>query len=235
MSARRAVVALLSGALALSALAAPAQETETPRVRARIEPERAVLVGEPARLLVDVLTPTWFLSAPQLPDLEVEGALVRLEERGLNLSERVDGATWTGVRRTYVVTPMRRGVLEVPGFEVTVVYAIDARRSEPTPLRTAPVRIEARVPEAAAGLDYFVPAARLELSQTLEPEPGGLRVGDALRRTLTVDAVGAFAMILPPLALAAPESATAYPDPPRVEDRPGERGAPRQARRVEAV
>ena len=97
---------------------------------------------------------------------------------------------------------MRAGVLEIPSFEVTVVYAIDAKRSEPTRLAT---------------------------------EPKGLKVGDSLRRTIRIDAEGTFAMMLPPTTFEPIEGLTAYPDPPEVEERAGERGASRIARRVDAV
>jgi len=86
-----------------------AQEGERPFVRVRIEPDTAAMVGEPARLVVDVLTPSWFLSPPQFPTLEVEDSLVVFEERGRNLTERAGSTTWSGIKRFYLIYPMRPG------------------------------------------------------------------------------------------------------------------------------
>jgi len=81
---------------------------------------------------------------------------------------------------------------------------------------------------AAAGADLAEPERAAE-------EPKGLAVGEALRRTVTIEAEGAFGMMLPPLPVPAIAGLSAYPDPPHVEDRGGERGAARVARRVESV
>ena len=226
---------VLAATLLLAFVARAAAQEPGPIVRARVEPAGGVMVGEPARVVVDVLTPTWFLSPPQFPTLDVPGALVVFEERGINLNESIDGTSYSGLQRDYLVYPMREGRLEIPSLEVTVVYAIDAKPSTPTPLSTKPLSFEATVPAAARGLDSFVSANRLRLRQTLEPQPKGLAVGEALRRTVTIEAEGAFGMMLPPLPAPAIAGLSAYPDPPHVEDRGGERGAARVARRVESV
>jgi len=64
---------LLLYLLALTGTAA-AQE---PQVRAAITPG-AVSVGEPARLTVTVLVPTWFTSPPTYPSLDLANAVTRL-------------------------------------------------------------------------------------------------------------------------------------------------------------
>ena len=222
--------------LLLLACVAPAAAQEPGAiVRAHVEPAGGVMVGEPARVVIDVLTPTWFLSPPQFPALDVPGALVVFQERGVNLNESIEGTSYSGIQREYLVYPMREGRLSIPPFEVTVVYAIDTRPSMPTPLATQPISFEATVPAAARGLDSFVSALRLDLRQTLEPPPKGLAVGGALRRTVTIEAEGAFGMMLPPLPAPTIAGLSAYPDPPQVEDHGGERGEARVARRVESV
>jgi hypothetical protein len=226
-----------SGALLLLLSVAPvmAEEAPLPLVRARVEPVAAVMVGEPVRVVVDVLTPTWFPEPPRFPTLDVKDAFVLFQERGINLTESIGDTSYSGLQKEYLVYPMREGRFEVPPFEVTVVYSIDAKPSKPTPLATVPLSFEATIPAAARGVGYFVSATRLDLDQTLEPQPKGLAVGAALRRTVTVEAQGAFGMMLPALAVPAIDGLSAYPDPPQVEDRAGERGEARMARRVESV
>lgn len=225
----------LATLLLLAAVGPAVAQEPGPIVRARVEPAGPVMVGEPARIVVDVLTPTWFLSPPRFPTLDVPGALVVFEERGLNLNESIEGTSYSGLQRDYLVYPMREGRLEVPSFDVTVVYAIDAKPSKPTPLATKPLSLEAAVPAAARGLGTFVSATKLRLRQTLDRPPKGLAVGGSLRRTVTIDAEGAFGMMLPPLPPAEIAGLSAYPDPPQVEDHAGERGEARVARRVDSV
>ena len=215
-------------------LAAPA-DAASPLVRARLEPASAkVMVGEPARIVLDVLTPTWFLAPPVFPTIEVADALVVFEGRGINLNESIGGAPYAGIQREYLVYPMRPGRIEVPPIDVTIVFAIDAKPSAPMRLSTRPLSFLAEVPAGAGGLDRFVAARRLLVRQALEPQAKGLVVGDALRRTLTIDAEEAFAMMLPQITVAPIAGIAIYADPPRVEERAGERGAPRTARRVES-
>lgn len=222
--------------LLLVASAAPTGAQEPgPVVRARVEPPDEVMVGEPARVVVDVLTPTWFLAPPQFPTLDVPGALVVFEEHGVNLNESIEGTSYSGLQRDYLVYPMREGPFTIPPFEVTVVYAVEAKPSPPTPLPTKPLSFEATVPAAARGLGYFVSARRLDLRQALDPQPKGLAVGGALRRTVTITAEEAFGMMLPPVSTPAIAGLSVYPDPPRVEDRGGERGQARVGRRVESI
>lgn len=215
-------------------LVAPA-DAASPLVRARLEPASAkVMVGEPARIVLDVLTPTWFLAPPVFPTIEVTDALVVFEERGININESIGGAPYAGIQREYLVYPMRPGRIEVPPIDVTIVFAIDAKPSTPTRISTRPLSFLAELPAGAGGLDRFVAARRLLVRQALEPQAKGLVVGDALRRTLTIDAEEAFAMMLPEITVAPIAGIAIYADPPRVEERAGERGAPRTARRVES-
>ena len=225
---------MLAIGFALLAAGAHAQDAQ-PFVRARLEPGGPVIVGEKVTLVVDVFVPTWFTSAPSFPEIEVDDAMVIFEERGTNLNERVGTASFAGQRRSYLIYPMRPGALTVPRFDVTIRYAIDARPSDPTPLRVESATLTVTVPDEAGDLDYFVASTALELTAALDPEPKGLRVGDALRRTLTVSAREAFAMMLPPLEPVAPDGLAAYPDPPIVSDAGGVRGEARVASRVESV
>jgi hypothetical protein len=219
----------------LSAVAVAAAEDAGPLVRARVEPAGSVMVGEPVRLVVDVLTPTWFLAPPQFPTLEVPDAIVLFQERGLNLNESIAGTSYSGLQREYIVIPMRAGRFEIPPFEVSVVYAVDTKPSEPTPVSTRSLSFEATIPSGAEGLAHFVSASRLDIRQSLDPQPKDLVVGGALRRTITIDAEGAFGMMLPPLPVPVIDGLSVYPDPPQVADRSGERGQARTARRVESV
>jgi hypothetical protein len=124
----------------------------------------------------------------------------------------------------------------VPPLEVEVVYALpNARPSEPLTLTGPPLGFEARVPPEAAGLDYFIAAGSFTLEQKVEPEVEGLRVGDAVTRTVTLRATDASSMMLPLTEFPAIDGLAVYHDPTRASDTGGERGEARRATRVDAA
>ena len=156
------VATLLPLALLFAATGQAQEEGLQPIVRARVETETPVMVGETVTLSVEVLTPSWFPRAPQFPAaLQVENAVAVFDESfRTNLSERIDGDSWSGIRRHYLVYPQLAGAYTVPPIQVEVVYALpNARPSEPLTLTGHPLSFEARVPPEAAGLDYFIAAA----------------------------------------------------------------------------
>ena len=71
------------------------------------------------RLAVEVLVPTFFRGPVQFPEeIEMPDAIVRLTPgSSTNLNERIDGASWAGIRRTYRVYPIRPGTIEITAPE----------------------------------------------------------------------------------------------------------------------
>jgi hypothetical protein len=194
------------------------------------------MVGETVTLSVDVLTPTWFPRAPRFPAaLHVDNAVAVFDESfRTNLSERIEGESWSGIRRRYLIYPQLAGAYAVPAVEVEVVYALpNARPSEPLTLAGPALRFEARVPPEAAGLDYFIAARGLRLEQKVEPGVEGLRVGDAVARTVTLTATDGSSMMLPTTEFPTIDGLAVYPDPTRASDSGGERGDARRATRVD--
>ena len=232
----RQAAAWLPVALLLAGPATAQESGDQPVVRARIETDSPAMVGETVTLTVDVLTPTWFPRAPQFPAaLQVENAVAVFDESfRVNLSERVGSDTWSGIQRRYLIYPQLAGVYSVPPVEVKVVYALpNARPSEPIALAGPPLHFEARVPPEAAGLDYFIAARGFALEQKVEPGTEGLRVGDAVTRTVTLRATDASSMMLPTTEFPTIDGLSVYADPTRAGDGGGERGEARRARRVD--
>jgi len=239
-AAARHLGVLLTGLLVIAGAAAPAsaqEQPDRPIVRARLEPEGVVVVGEPVTLVVEVLTPTWFPRPPRFAVPDVENAIAEESPgAGFNLNERIGNQSWAGLHREFLIYPQVPGEYVVPPATVEVVYALpDARPSEPITLEAGELRFEARVPAAAAGLDYFISARRFDLTQSVDPPPDGLKVGDAVTRTITMTAAESSSMMLPALAFEPVEGLAVYPASPRTADEGGERGTERRATRVESV
>ncbi|MGO4505084.1 MULTISPECIES: BatD family protein [unclassified Dyella] len=213
---------LIACLLYLSVVLAYADEPQAPpapppvRVRVHQEPVGTLMQGETARIVVDVLTSDFFIDAPVLPELHIDGAYLSLSaETPGHLVETVDGQSWSGVSRTYLITPLMSGPIDIPSFEITA--HLGAQRT-PVAVQTQPLSLEVRALVLPAGVTEALIARSLKITQTITPEDGGLHVGDTLTRRIEISAEGAPAMMLPPSTFAPVDGLTLYPASPVVRD-----------------
>lgn len=201
--------------LLVCAVPAVAQE---PILRYEIDESEAI-PGQAVSLRLTVLVPTFLPAPPSWPSYEAPNLLVRVGFTG-PVSERIDGATWSGVSRRYLIAPMVPGRVSLPAQEISVTWA-DPETSAPrrSSLSTEPLTITAIVPDGAEGLEPFVAAEALTLQQSVEGTPERMEPGDSVIRTVTATIEGTSPMFLPSLL---PPHAIAglrvYPDSPIFEE-----------------
>ena len=214
-------------ALLLAALALDAQ-AGAPIVRTRIAPT-AVTIGQPVTLTIDVLVPTWFGGAIEYPPaLAIPDAVAKLsDERAVNLNERIDGESYAGMSKTYVIVPQKAGAFAVPAIALRVPYAVDGK--------TAPQKFDARLPPGAEDLGYFISTRSYRLTQQVVPALKDLKVGDAVTRTITQRATDLAPMFLPALRFDPIDGLELYPAEPVLAEQGGQRGAPGVATRIDGV
>jgi hypothetical protein len=191
-------------------------------IRARVEPQETVYVGQKVRLWVDVLTRTWFRQAPRYPTaLEVEKAIVLPPATfGVNATERIGGETYAVQSRSYTIFPQTPGRFEVPEVEVRIVVALeDASPSPELTLRTPPASFEARLPEEAEGLGLVLATPQLTVREEYSRPLADLETGQSFRRTVSMTIRDAVGMLLPVLSFEAAEGIAVYPERPEVSDR----------------
>lgn len=224
--------------LTLPGAAAGAQGEPRALIRSHLLDGEQVLVSQPSRLAVDVLVPTYFSGSPRFPDeIELEDAFTMLLPGwSVNLTERIGGKTWSGIRRTYTVFGLQPGLIAVPSVEVAVRWANESGRpGEWQTLRSAPLELRASLPSGAGAIKPFLAAHELRLLETLQPDPQQLKVGDALTRTITMEMEGTPSFFLPELEFDEIAGLGVYPAAGRSRDSGGERGSPRIGRRVQSV
>jgi hypothetical protein len=232
---RRVAAALLFALCSAGIAAAQDSGAPQPIVRATLKPD-SVLVGRPVTLEITVLAPNYLTGPPEFPDIQLNNAVTRPLGSGTNLSEEHQGTTYAGVMHEYAIYPQEPGAYAITGRSVTFTYAIDPpRRSPPVTLPLPDLAFTATIPDAAQGLDPFLASTRLTLRQSVDPQPGDLKVGDSLARTITVEAADLPAMLLPPVRFAAIEGLSVYPDQPQLDDKPGDRGGPSTGTRIDRV
>ena len=181
------LLALFSSAL----LAAEAQL----RVQAQLLPGDSAVVGETVQLQLDVLTDTWFTSAPQLPELNLPGALVTPPAgQAQHLTERQDGTALFGMRYLYQITLQQAGDLQLPALTVT---ATPGNAQAPLSASSQPLVLHARLPPGVAAGQQLLVASQVRFSQQSSPASNELKVGDSLTRSVTLQAEGALSLMLP--------------------------------------
>ena len=166
-----------------------AQDSQSlkPLVRARVEPDSKVTVGQPISVIVEVLVPSWFTGAPKFPEFDLRDAIVIFTDRGSNFSEQIDGETWAGQSREYTIYPQRAGSYAIPSIPVEVrYYAEGVGTGKKATSLSPPLTFTAHIPQEAKGLSYFIAARKLDLSQQFDRKPTTLKVGEAFTRTITV-------------------------------------------------
>jgi hypothetical protein len=180
--------------------------------------EAEVIVGQPIRLQIKVLVPTYMPQPPIYPTIELPDLMVRLPDRATTpTSERRDGASLSGTIRTYRLYPLAAGVFEIPEQVLNLTYADpDTNAPITTEIAMPAQSFTATVPAAAQDLDPPVIAAGFTLEQDIQGDTD-LGVGDAITRVVTARIDGTTPVLIPPLVMAIENPALrAYPKEPRV-------------------
>ena len=200
--------------------AAPLHAAE-PVVRVDILTPAPIVAGQQVQVQVDVLVPNFFMSPLQFPIFDLPNAIVTLPDvRALNLVETIDGESYSGIRRLYYLTPQAPGDYVLPPAKITFAYAAVPGQATDGSVTLPPVKFTvAGVPGAPAG--NVAAATALTVTQSLDREPSGLKAGDTLVRTITVEAQGMQAMMIPVPEFTVPEGVRIYPHDPALSDKEG--------------
>jgi hypothetical protein len=228
----------MRGALALLVLALPAAvlAANAPQVRVRIEQSGPIYVGQSLRIDVTVLVPNFFMSSPQFPLFDLPGAVVTMPGEGAaNVTETINGITYAGIRRAYVIVPQREGSFVLPPARITFQYASVPGQPSPGSVTLPPETFDARLPPGVKTPQGALPVARVTIKQQVEGLTRPLRVGDAITRRVEVFADHTQSMMIPPPSFAAPAGVRVYRKDPQLTDVTDERGQFLGGRRVDVA
>ncbi|CAM2154401.1 exported protein of unknown function [Pararobbsia alpina] len=167
------------------------------RVRVHLDPAGPVVAGTEVKLVVDLLTTTYFTDAPDWPLFNLADAVVSLpDEQATNLSETIDGVRWFGVSRAYRIAPQAAKTFDIAPFVITLhPGGIDT----PVKVTTPALKLIATLPEGAEGMKTFFATTALTATQQIAPAKKDAQVGEAITRTITQRATGTQAMLVPPV------------------------------------
>jgi hypothetical protein len=204
---------LVTLSLTVARAQTPAPE---PILRTSIDPPR-VVVGQKATLRIDVLAPNYMTTPPELPDFQVRNAVTR-QLQSVNINEQQNGTGYAGVRFEFAIYPQEPGSYAVAGQKLTVHYAAEPPATRDAELILPRIDFAAFVPDAAAALHPFLAAEKLTAEQTVQRSSEQLKTGDSVTRTVTINADGTPAMLLPPRSFGPIDGLTLYPAQPSLDD-----------------
>ncbi|WP_226704162.1 BatD family protein [Microbulbifer elongatus] len=213
---KRWTVLLTTWMLSAATLAA-----DKPIIESKLSEVKAV-PGQSISLFVTILVPTWMTQPADFPEFDQPNLSVTLPGRSsLAVSRVIDGQTWAGVTREYLIVPLAPGNYQLPAGEIKVTYSDpDGTGELQTALRLAPPPIRVTTPKGAEGLTPFIAARDLTLTQKIEGDPEDLRPGDAFSRTVTAIIEGTTVMFIPQLLdTRSPEGLAAYADAHKAADK----------------
>jgi hypothetical protein len=218
--------------IALISTTAFAAEPEL-RVHATLLPADTAMVGSIVELQLDVLTDTWFTSAPTLPDLKLPGTLVMPPDgHAEHLNQTIDGKSFNGMRYTYLITPNVAQAYDVAPLTVRVT---PGQATAELSAQSQPMHFTATQPPGFQAGEPVLVAQGLRFSQKVINSSTPLKVGDSLTRQLTLQADGALAMSLPTPSLDDVAGLSRYPKNPQVTSLDDGRGNFTGGQRIDSV
>lgn len=189
-------------------------------LRTSVVPEEA-WVGQRVVLQIDVLGNSGWAQITRFGEVEINGAyLIRTDSQGTRLQETIDGVSYSGQRYELSIYPQEAGSVEVPAITVEVTtkgWDPDAAAQVQHAITHA-VTISVKTPPGAGNVRGLMSSTRLTAGQEWEPEIEVPKVGDALKRTTTLEAEDVSAMAFTPLEHGDIPGVGVYPGEPDVSD-----------------
>lgn len=190
---------------------------ESAKIRTTLATKGDIWVGQKVTVVIDLLVPTYFASAPAFDVPDVPGTLILPpgSETPVLGNEKIGETTYTTQRHELTIYPQRAGSMVLPAFTVRVSAASKpGQASTVSQLKTTPITFKSVMPPGTEGLSIILSANSVEVKDSWQPEATKLKVGDAVTRTIQITVPDVPGMVVPPI---------------RWTQLPGLRGYPRQA------
>ncbi|WP_433740745.1 BatD family protein [Pseudomonas putida] len=170
-----------------------------------------------------------------LPPLQIPDTHIEQLGESRTYEKDINGVRHGVIEMRYAIYPQHSGELIIPQQEFNAAL-VDANPSQDTasqaPKSGKLMRISSKeilLTVKAKPISYpadlpWLPARNLTLSETWNPEPEHVQVGDSLTRSLTVKAEGLASTQLPPLPGTEVSGLRRYPDQPVLANQNSERG-----------
>lgn len=210
--------------------------TAVGKVETKLNAEGDIWVGQRVPLTIKILAPGFSIDGVPAIDIpEIPGLIVlKLPGPPGIGNETIDDTSYVTQLHEFALFPQRAAEFTLPAF--TVRFASSAGFGMPVTsfsVKTRPLKFVSKLPPGAEKLQTIISTSSLTLQETWSPDIRAAKVGDAVTRTVTMQAADVPGMEFPPLAWAPIEGVGVYPKRPVVTD-VSERGS-LSGRRIETV
>ena len=191
-------------------------------VRTSVESMETIWLGQRVSLFIDILGRDGWAQIKRAGDFKIPGALVlRVETQGTRIQETIDGQSYSGQRYELLVFPKRAGTIQVPVIPLEVEikqWGSDAQTVIEN-LNTTALQIQVKMPPGVQDSTDLISSTGMRFGQQWQPGEEDLKVGDSLKRAITIEAPDIPGAAFPPLRFDPVKSTAVYPAEPLVEDR----------------
>lgn len=153
--------------------------------------KKKVLLEQPVKIKVTAYSATWFAEPLTIGNLQVSGAFVQSFKRTQSGIRYINKKKYASLEFHYILFPYNEGELTIP--ELTITTSIPPEggyKGRPVTLKTKALVIEVDpVPPDADPSNWLV-ANDARISERWFPDPGTLKIGDVVTRTITIRAFG---------------------------------------------
>lgn len=166
---------------------------------------KKVAPGQPVTVAVTFWTDSWFSPPPAWPDFPVQnGVLLNTPLPNQLLTRQKNGISWSGIRLERQVMAWDQSTLRFPAVDLTLTSS----GQPPATVHLDALEQAVVWPKGVEQPDRFLPASHLTLKQTFTQYHAGndntLRAGDAVERTVTLQAQDVLPAQIPQLLYAIP-------------------------------
>ena len=157
----------------------------------------------------------------RLTPLTIEDAIVKQLGETRKFDTIIENTRYKVFELIFSIHPQQAGLLQIPSLTFNGVAA-DGRDpfagsffstpGKPIVARSPVIQIDVKPRPDNYPANVWLPARDLTIKENWSQAPDKLQVGDAITRTITIEAEGLSSVQLPPVVLNKPEGVNSYPD-----------------------
>ncbi len=167
---------------------------------ARVDLNRSsVYVQQPFRVTITVYTSTWFTAPLEFDNLQIPNTFIIPFSRTVPGVFTVDGRQYAGVQFYYIVFPYKVGQFTIPPLNITAQTPPEGSTvGKKITLQTNTASFTVKdVPDHLKSSNAWFVAKSASISETWTPALRNVKVGDVVKRTITINAAGTLPQFIP--------------------------------------
>ena len=179
-------------------------------------------VGQRVILHIEVLGKDKWSQIKKFGHFDISGAfLMQTDSQGIRLQENIKGASYTGQRYEFSIYPQRVGRVTIPSVAVEVISKTWGRKSNNviTTVLIPKTVFTTKLPPGGQRIYGLISTTHFSAIQTYTPESQSLKIGDAIKRVVTISASDISAMAFTPLPESIVSGVGIYMGEPTVLDK----------------